>query len=143
MKSADASLSSVVVLPFLPIADSAKWRVDRAAAGVALVPMLSLGRKVDVLELANDMYQFNQLQDAAGGPFLRILCLDETMFRADAMLSANADLAEMRVEELKGELEVRGEPRTGPKSMLQIRRLHAAIVRDVLKEQNANNEDGE
>ena len=56
------------------------------------------------------------------------------------MLSVQKDLEEMRVEELKEELEARGEPRNGPNPMLQ-RRLHAAIVRRILEDRDSSEED--
>ena len=47
---------------------------------------------------------------------------------------------EMKVTQLKEELEARGEPKSGNKSWLQ-RRLHSAIVRDCLA--TAREEEGE
>ena len=44
----------------------------------------------------------------------------------------NKDLMEMKVAELKEELEARGEGKTGNKAWL-CRRLHAAIVREYLE----------
>ena len=129
MRACDASLSSAIILPFVKDAQG-QWRVDRLIAKPALVPGLSLGREVDVVEQAPDKYTFSEPKEA-GGNLLRSICLDETMFRADEMLSVNTDLIDMRVWELKQELECRGESCSGSKAMLQ-RRLHASIVREQL-----------
>ena len=47
------------------------------------------------------------------------------------MQAVDKDLMDMKVTELKAELEARGEVKTGNKAWLR-RRLHAAIVRDHL-----------
>ena len=47
---------------------------------------------------------------------------------AEAMEAVAKDLMQMKVAELKEELEARGEAKTGSKAWLR-RRLHAAIVR--------------
>ena len=98
--------------------------MDRLVAKPALVPGLSLGREVDVVEQAPDKYTFSEPKEA-GGNLLRSICLDETMFRANQMLSVNTDLVDMRVWELKKEFECRGESCSGSKAMLQ-RCLHAS-----------------
>ena len=49
------------------------------------------------------------------------------------MRVVDKDLMEMKVAELKDELEARGEAKTGNKAWLR-RRLHAAIVRDYLED---------
>ena len=127
-----------MILPF--VADAHReWRVDRTIAKPALVPCLSLGREVDVVEQASDTYTFSEPKEA-GGHLLRSFCLDETMFRADQMLSVNTDLVDMRVWELKQELECRGESRSGSKAMLQ-RRLHAAIVHKLLLQRDEDDDD--
>ena len=84
VKAGDASLSAVVVLPFVPGAGG-EWRVDRVAAGVVLVPLLSLGREVIVEELRDQSYKFKLHPEIAGGPLLQAICLDRTMFRANVM----------------------------------------------------------
>ena len=53
--------------------------------------------------------------------------LSADLFEAAAMKAVEKDLLAMKVGELKEELEVRGEGRTGNKAWLR-RRLHAAIV---------------
>ena len=65
---------------------------------------------------------------AAGGPQLRATVLTEELFAAAAMVAMQKDLMEMKVTELKEELEAREEAKSGNKAWLQ-RRLHAAIVR--------------
>ena len=116
--------------------------VDRKRAGPVLVPLLSLGKHVDVAVHEGQQYTFSAPEQEAGGPFLRAMCLDETMFRADVMLAANTGLADMRVAELKEELQARQEPHSGAKALLQ-RRLHAAIVRQAQasREQEGEDED--
>ena len=54
--------------------------------------------------------------------------LSPELFEAAAMEAVSKDLMEMKVAELKEELEARGEAKTGAKAWLR-RRLHAAIVR--------------
>ena len=85
-------------------------------------------------------YTFSAPEKEAGGPFLRHMCLDESMFRKDSMIATNTDLAEMRVADLKEELQARMEPHTGAKALLQ-RRLHAAIVRQALRNREEDEED--
>ena len=62
------------------------------------------------------------------------------MFSAREMLCVHKALEDMRVDELKEELEAREEPRNGPKPMLQ-RRLHVAIVRRVLEGRYSSDEE--
>ena len=50
------------------------------------------------------------------------------LFEAAAMKAVSKDLMDMKVPQLKDELEARGETKTGCKPWLR-RRLHAAIVR--------------
>ena len=64
----------------------------------------------------------------AGGPALFGICLSEDMFEVAAMVAVDKDLMAMKVDELKEELEARGEAKSGNKAWLR-RRLHAAIVR--------------
>jgi hypothetical protein len=62
--------------------------------------------------------------------FLRTV-LSSDLFEAAAMRAVNKDLMEMKVSELKEELEARGEGVSANKAWLR-RRLHAAIVCDHL-----------
>ena len=64
----------------------------------------------------------------AGGPQLRTTYLSPELFEAAAMEAASKDLMQMKVEELKEELEARDELKTGNKAWLR-RRLRGAIVR--------------
>ena len=65
---------------------------------------------------------------ASGGPALLATYLTTDLFEAAAMIAVNNDLLEMKVAELKDELEARSEPKIGKKAWLR-RRLHSAIVR--------------
>ena len=60
----------------------------------------------------------------------------EELFAAEAMEAVAKDLVQMKVAELKEELEARGEAKTGAKAWLR-RRLHAAIVRAHLQSGDA------
>ena len=68
---------------------------------------------------------------AAGGQELRATDLSSDLFEAGSMRVATKDLMAMKVDELKEELEARGEAMSGSKAWLR-RRLHAAIVREYL-----------
>jgi hypothetical protein len=70
-------------------------------------------------------------EEAAGGQELRATALSPELFEAAGMKQVNKNLMAMKVDELKEELEVRGEATSGNKSWLR-RRLHAAIVREYL-----------
>jgi hypothetical protein len=54
------------------------------------------------------------------------------LFAAAAMRAVAKDLMAMKVDELKEELEARGEGKSGNKAWLR-RRLHAAIVSEYLE----------
>ena len=69
---------------------------------------------------------------AAGGPALRPTSLSPDLFAAAAMRAVAKDLMAMKVDELKEELEARGEGKSGNKAWLR-RRLHAAIVSEYLE----------
>ena len=69
--------------------------------------------------------------EAAGGQELHATALSSELFEAAAMRVGVKDLMAMKVDELKEELEARGEATSGNKSWLR-RRLHAAIVREYL-----------
>ena len=56
------------------------------------------------------------------------------------MVSVAVDLMQMKVPELKEELEARGESKSGNKAWLR-RRLHAAIVRAHLDEASAEEDE--
>ena len=153
--ASDASICTAVVLPFVHEEDEmtteeqdGQWRVDRSIAPPILVPMLSLGRKVEATvqqhtQPAHTKYTFTfptPPDPQAGGPLLRSICIDPTMFSADAMLAVSTDLADMKVAELKEELRHRGKPCSGPKPML-LRRLHAVIVATILAEREEGEEE--
>ena len=63
---------------------------------------------------------------------LRATTLSSDLFQAASMRVGTKDLMAMKVDELKEELEARGEATSGNKSWLR-RRLHAAIVSEYLE----------
>ena len=74
-----------------------------------LVPVASLGRNVVMGIGLNTV----TLSAAAGGPALSRASLTVELFAASVMISSNAkDLMDMKIVELKAELEARGEGRT-------------------------------
>ena len=75
--------------------------------------------------------------EAAGGQELHATALSSELFEAAAMRAVNKDLMDMKVDELKEELEAmleaRDEATSGNKSWLR-RRLHAAIMAVIVRE---------
>ena len=145
MSASDASVSTAAVLPFVHAGDADSWKVDRKLAPPVLVPMLSFGRLVHCHEHLHQQghttYTFTHPPPPhAGGPKLRAMCIDPSMFSADAMLAASTDLADMKVAELKAELQTRGKPCSGVKPLL-LRRLHAAIMCAAVAERDENEMD--
>ena len=104
-----------------------RWVGDSRRASPVLVPVLSLGRRVEVTEHAGAAV-VAPTASAAGGARLRRLLLSEDLFQASAMTAVRKDLMAMRVVDLKEELTARGETTQGNKAWLR-RRLHAAILR--------------
>ena len=105
--------------------------MDASVACPVLVPLTSLGRRVVATEGDGSRagsFAIAAAGCAAGGPQLRATCLSEELFAAAAMEAVQKDLMDMKVDELKEELEARGEVKTGAKAWLR-RRLHAAILR--------------
>lgn len=127
---------------------------DPLVACPVLVPLLSLGRQVmcHLITCHNHMvchqsrcfpawqvialegssshvgtFSITATGGAVGGQQLRTTCLTEELFAASAMKVVPKSLMEMKVADLKDELEARGEPKSGNKAWLR-RRLHAAIV---------------
>ena len=134
--ASDASLCTAVVLPFVPAEADGCCEVNRNIAPPLLVPMLSFGRQVSISENPNQSEGKTYTVAAspppyAGGPKLRSICIDPSMFSADAMHAVSSDLEEMKVAELKEELQCRGKPSSGPKPLL-LRRLHAAIMCEIV-----------
>ena len=69
----------------------------------------------------------------SGGPPLRALVVDESMFAATAMMGgAGQSLAEMKLPSIKGELAAQGSTHSGLKAVLQ-RRLHGLLVQAAIK----------
>ena len=108
---------------------------DDVSAGVRLVPLLELGRKVELSEYTGrwasgarrSVYTCEGVDDAAGGPALEPFTLQREWFEAEAMEAVSVDLDRMKVTELAEELEARGATRIGRKAALQ-RRLRAVII---------------
>ena len=72
-------------------------------------------------------------QRPAGGQELRATALSSDLFEAGSMRVATKDLMAMKVDEFKEGLSAREEATSGNKSWLR-RRLHAAIVREYLRD---------
>ena len=107
-----------------------QWLPDRSRAPL-LVPVLSLGRCMAATEGSGAQagsYSLAVADREAGGPQLRTTYLSPELFEAAAMEAVSKDLMEMKVAELKEELEARDELKTGNKAWLR-RRLHGATVR--------------
>lgn len=133
VEASSASVCSAVVLPLL-LKEDEHWVADSRVASAILMPVLSLGRRVVATAATSALKNTFSIADddvAAGGPSLRTTCLSEALFEAEAMLAVDQDLMAMRVDELKEELEARGESKIGNKAWLR-RRLHAGIVREYL-----------
>ena len=99
-----------------------------------LVPVVSLGRNV-ILTLGSQAnagtYSVAAAAVVAGGPALVRTALSAGLFAASVMVLVQKDLMDMKVTELKEELEARNEGRTGNKAWLR-RALYAVIVRSYL-----------
>ena len=129
-----SKLSDLLRCPFQAARDRLhKWTADFARASPLLVPVLSLGRRATMAAAsgaagAAGLLTARATTPAAGGLALRGMTLSAEWFEAAAMVVVAKDLMDMKVGELKDELEAREEARTGPKPFLRCR-LHAAIVR--------------
>ena len=127
-------MSDLLRCPFQAARDRLhKWTADFARASPLLVPVLSLGRRATMAAAsgaagAAGLLTARATTPAAGGLALRGMTLSAEWFEAAAMVVVAKDLMDMKVGELKDELEAREEARTGPKPFLRCR-LHAAIVR--------------
>ena len=94
IKKGDASLGSAVVLPLLPRARVGRqprtlglFQSDRAKAGPRLVPLLELGRMVEMDEYSgryaggdDQVYKLGQVHDSVGGRARRTLALQRSWF---------------------------------------------------------------
>ena len=133
MRAADASCCTAVVFPLREKSDG-QWASDRTVAPPVLVPLLVLGRRAVATAGgagAEGTFSMGAPDVAAGGQELRATTLSSDLFEAGSMRVATKDLMAMKVDELKEELEARGEAMSGSKAWLR-RRLHAAIVREYL-----------
>ena len=84
---------------------------------------------MEATKAANGSCSFAIAAKAAGGPALFEVSLFADMFAAGGAGGLRVDLMEMKVSELREELEARDEAKSGCKPWLR-RRLHAAIVRE-------------
>ena len=116
-----------------------RWIADCTKAQAVLVPLLSIGCRVIATPASGTQpagtFSMGAPAVLAGGPTLSETALDTSMFEAAAMSDVKVDLMEMKVAELKQELEARGEGRTGNKAWLR-RRIHAACVRSHLTQED-------
>jgi hypothetical protein len=126
IRATDASVTLAVLQPLVKRGDS--WAIDFALAPPVLVPVLSLGRRMEAASAAGGTLTVTAAAAAAGGLALRRMVLSEELFHAGAMQVVKKNLLDQKVLELKEELTARGEGTTGNKAFL-LRRLHAAIVR--------------
>lgn len=112
-----------------------RWTVDRRRAAPLLVPLVSLGRHVQLVDddAAPGQYSIASVSDTAGGPALHGCVISIEMFEADQMVGpVEKDLMDMKVTELKGELEARKAPKTARDKMALRIRLRALMIRAVL-----------
>ena len=83
-------------------------------------------------------YSVASVSDIAGGPALWGCTISYEMFEADNMVgSVRKDLMDMKVAELKDELEARGASRTARDKMALRLRLRACMLRAALDTQRA------
>ena len=116
MRTKDASLCSVVIQPL--VARGCRWVVNSSVACPVLAPLTSLGWRAVATEGGGaqaDSFAIGAADRTVGGPRLRATCLREELFAAASMevVLKLKDLMNMKVAELKEELEARGEARTG------------------------------
>ena len=133
----DVARCEAVVIPLVADGDGV-LREDRTQAPL-LVPLALLGCKVEMTELsAGSAYTSRTCRAGmavveSGGPPLRALVVDESMFAATAMMGgAGQSLAEMKLPSIKGELAAQGSTHSGLKAVLQ-RRLHGLLVQAAIK----------
>ena len=132
VKRSDAGLATAMVLPFVRRAGGGEGlAVDRQRAPPRLVPLLSLGRRVDI-SCDGGVYRAGAPIDA-GGPALRPACLQREWFEAAAMEAEGeaVDLEAMKVPQLQAELAARRASKSGLKPALR-ERLRAVIIREQL-----------
>ena len=98
-----------------------------------------LTHTLNVIVLAGS-FSIGLADAAAGGPALRPTNLSPGLFAAAAMRAVAKELMAMKVDELKEELEARGEGKSGNKAWLR-RRLHAAIVSEYVLSRETSRED--
>jgi len=127
VRASHASRCTAVILPL--VERDGRWVPDHTQAPL-LVPVLTLGRCMVATEGSGDQagtFAITPAVTAVGGPRLLATYLSADLFRAAAMMAVGQDLMDMKVAELKEELQARDQPRSGNKAWLR-RRLHGAIV---------------
>ena len=109
--------------------------VDRAVAGPQLVPVLSLGCRLEMRSCAADVaasarhwYVLARREDAGGAPLPR-MHVTPGMFGRGAMVEVKVPLAKMKMKQLSDELAAFGAPKSGPRKRVLQLRLRALIIR--------------
>jgi hypothetical protein len=144
VQRSDVAHCEAVLLLLVPDADGL-LREDRTCMPL-VVPLLMLGCRVDVREFAcshlrcasTDVYEQLGISTECGGTQLTSMCMDRSMFDADAM-GGDVAFEDMKVSDLREELAVRGALRSGVKGALQ-RRLHTMIVQGASMAQHGDAE---
>ena len=103
--------------------------IDRLRAPAVLVPLSSLGRRVEMVE-GSEEGVFDPVASVgeAGGDPLQACTLTPDLFAAAAMFGVERDLMKMTVLQLKEELEARGASRSGALKSVLRGRLRAIII---------------
>ena len=96
--------------------------------GLTLVPLESLGRRVDMVEGPVGVFDPMPARGGAGGPALKACRLTPALFEAASMVRVARDLMKMTVLELKDELQARGATKSGALKSVLRGRLRAIIV---------------
>ena len=104
------------------------WCIDRRRAHATVVQLSSLGRRVEMLEEPDGIFDPLPPSDGMGGPAVSACRLPPALFRAAAMVRVERDLMKMTVLQLKEELEARGAPKSGALKSVLRGRLLALII---------------
>ena len=118
VRASDACRCMAVVLPL--IREGQRWVEDCTRSDIVLVPLLSLGQHV-LASPSTGVQQHSLAMSAAlkaaGGAVLSGSVLHAALFSSAVMTAVSIDMMEMKVSELKEELEARGKGRTGKQSL--------------------------
>jgi hypothetical protein len=104
------------------------WCIDQRRAHATVVQLSSLGRRVEMLEELDGIFDPLPPSDGMGGPAVSACRLPPALFRAAAMVRVKRDLMNMTVLQLKEELEARGAPKSGALKSVLRGRLLALII---------------